>query len=136
MAEKCTGTYGPDFPGQNGNQGPCIETKPGSGKYCPPTTPGCYTPFQLTENNDACIIDQYVNESLIIGGSVLNVYKLLGVHEQCKLVDVTGNGQAISGGDAPGFPVSNAFDIYVTEWRSIQLGSGITASSYIGYDFG
>lgn len=139
---ECKGTVGPDFPlDRNGNPiqpdpNAGCDTRP-DGRACPPTPKdNTCRPFQLSRNRDSCFVDGLVNEALNIGGADLNVYKLLGVHEQGKLVDVTGMGQAISNGDAPGFPASNAFDVFVTEWRSIQSGPGLTASSFIGYDFG
>lgn len=100
-----------------------------------PTSNPCQA-YQLTLNQDQCVIDDYVNESLNIAGADLHVFKLLGVHEQTKLVDLTGNGSPISGGDLPGFPASDAFNIYVKEWRSLQKGSNVIISAYIGYDFG
>lgn len=137
--DSCKGTSGPYHPDTNGtdNGKPGCEPRPGTDQYCPPTSKdNTCRPFQLTKNRDNCFIDGVINEALNIGGADVNVYKLLGVHEQGKLVDATGNGNPISNGDAPGFPASNAFDVYVTEWRSIQRGPGVTASSYIGYDFG
>lgn len=111
--------------------------RPGISLDCPPTTVDLSSyAFQLTNNNDACVQDSLLAESINIGGADVYVYKLLGVHEQCKLVDATGFGQPISGGNAPGYPASNAFEIYVSEWHSIQVGSAVTASAYIGYDFG
>ncbi len=91
--------------------------------------------WELSETQDSAIIDDYINEAIRIGGAVVNVYKLLGVHEQGKLQDLTGSGTPISNGDHPNFPASNAFDTYQTEWRSLQTGSDIT-KAYIGYDFG
>lgn len=136
--DSCKGMVGPDHPAPGGTTSKpgCVERPSGTG-YCPEKTQDnrC-KPFQLTKNADSCFIDGLVNESLNIGGADLHVYKLLGVHEQCKLIDATGQGQAFSGGAAPGFPASNAFDVYATEWRSIQRGAGVTASSYLGYDFG
>lgn len=81
-------------------------------------------------------MSSYIEESLNIGGADINVHKLLGVHEQGELQDLAGLGQPISGGDHPNFPAKNAFDKYVTEWRSAQTGSDVTTSAYIGYDFG
>ena len=106
--------------------------------FCPDTPSPDQTcnEFQLSENRDACYIDMIGNEALNRGGAVLNVYKLLGVHEQGKLIDVTGQGVAISNGDAPGYPAANAFDAYITEWHSIQIGDAVLPSAYIGYDFG
>lgn len=82
-------------------------------------------------------MDQVAGEQLNIAGAKVNVYKLLGIHEQTKLTDITGAGSAISGGDAQGRPASNAFTTVASEWRSKQGGAdAIKASAYIGYDFG
>jgi hypothetical protein len=76
-------------------------------------------------------------ESLNIAGATINVHKLLGIHEQQRLVDLAGNGKALSGGDAPNYPAANAFTTTANEWRSRQTGTqAISASAYIGYDFG
>ena len=103
-------------------------------KPCPPA--GVCDYWELVNNPESCIISSVIEESINIGGAILNVHKLLGVHEQDSLQDVTGLGEAISGGSMPNFPASNAFDAYVTEWRSQQTGRDVTASAYIGYDFG
>jgi hypothetical protein len=117
---------------QNG----CIELPDGSLK-CPDTNASAVcNPWDLQEQPDQCVIDDYVNESVNIAGATANVYKLLGVHEQGKLVDITGNGSAISSSDAPGFPASNAFTDECTAWRSGQRGENVVANAYIGYDFG
>jgi len=111
-------------------------------RLCRSLNPGITAPndmpnpaWELTDSNDSRIIDQYISETITIGGAVINVHRLLGVHEQGSLQDLTGNGSPISGGDNPNFPASNAFDLYRTVWRSSQLGNDIT-SAYIGYDFG
>lgn len=138
--DACKGTTGPDHPDPNDMD----QTSPGctppavEGSTPCPQTPADLTcePYQLTLAQDSCFIDGVVNESLNIGGAVLNVYKLLGVHEQCKLVDSTGQGTAISSGFPLGFSASNAYDAFITEWHSIQKGEGVAASAYIGYDFG
>ena len=133
----CKGTVGPTFttPDNGVNNQPCVIHP--NGKMCPPVQvdQSC-KPFQLAKNGDDCVINSFSNEALNIGGAIVNVYKLLGVHEQGQLVDVTGKGQPISGGDAPFFPAGNAFDVYQTEWHSLQTGQGVIASSFIGYDFG
>lgn len=132
--DDCVGTAGPFTVDGNATQGGTLVIDPS----CPPIPANIVdvSQWQLSNSNDSCLIDQYVNEALIIGGAPFNVYKLLGVHEQGKLVDVTGKGKAISNGDLPGFPAANAFDIYQTQWRSIQKGTNIQASAFIGYDFG
>jgi len=95
-------------------------------------------PWQLTKQTaDAHLIDSFISESLGIAAADANVYKLLGVHEQGKLVDASGFGKPISNGDIGSFPAANAFSIFETIWKSIQRGEeAILASAYIGYDFG
>lgn len=108
--------------------------------YCGPT-PSSWTncrPWELTEQaRTDNFLDNVAQEALAIAGAKVNVFKLLGVHEQTLLVDLTGNGNAISGGAAQSHPATNAFDIYKTEWRSKQSEqAAILSSAYIGYDFG
>lgn len=119
----------------NAPSGTLVPFRPGSSITCPAPSE-VTTPFQFVTNSDACIQDQYITESLNIAGATVNIYKLLGVHEQCKLVDSTGRGTAISGGDGGTYVAANAFDMYTTEWHSAQTGSAVTASAWIGYDFG
>jgi hypothetical protein len=112
--------------------GACIQTP--QGLICPDSE--LCSPWQLTTNDDTCEVSTYVTEQLNIAGADLNVYKLLGVYAQGKLCDLSGNGNPISNGYMPNFPAANAFDKYISEWRSAQVGTQVTASAYIGYDFG
>lgn len=116
----------------NDNSSSCV--KQPNGTLCPPED--TCSPFDLTESNEACLISSLIGESLNIGASVINVHRLLGVHEQGLLQDITGAGEAISNGDLPNYPAKNAFDKYITEWRSSQIGNEVLQSAYIGYDFG
>ena len=123
IINSCGTTSGPKHPDPDNAQTLKIPgcVKQPDGTSCSNVGEVC-TPFQLSESSDSCFIDGLVNESLTIGGAMLHIHKLMGVHEQCKTVDVTGKGQAISNGDAPGFPSSKAYDVFVTAWRSIQKG--------------
>jgi hypothetical protein len=115
----------------------CV-TQP-NGLVCPPASDwATCRPWDLTTQDRAnCYIDSLNEEALQIAGAQINVHKLLGVHEQTKLVDLIGDGKAISGGNAPGYPAVNAFTTLANEWRSLQTGAAATlASTYIGYDFG
>lgn len=147
MTDICENTYDEDgnpINGDNGNgdgNNICIEQpggEEGTGASSCPDTGGDQTcrPYQLTDFNDNCLIDDYVEESLNIASADVNVFKLLGIHEQTKLVDIIGNGDAISGGDKPGFAKEEAFTTFITEWRSAQTGNAAITSAYIGYDFG
>ena len=136
MAEECKNTYGPENPEGGQCSTEACTTNP-DGTVCPTQDADKRDrPWQLSDSRDSCYIDELVNESLNIGGANLNVYKLLGVHEQCKLVDATGNGEAISGGNGVGFPASNAFTSLISEWHSYQTGVGVVPGAFIGYDFG
>lgn len=138
---QCTGTSGPQHPVYTTSVNPTNQiagcTPTPAGGSCPTVEADKSTiAWQLQNSNDSCYVDTLVNENLAIGGADLNVYKLLGIHEQCKTVDVTGKGLPQTNGDAIGYPSFNAFDIYISEWHSLQTGTGVPASAYLGYDFG
>jgi hypothetical protein len=102
--------------------------------YVPPEL--CVGTFKITQ--DECAVpenryqEQLAAESLNISGAPVNVFKLLGIHEQGKLIDLTGHGKPIGSSDT-----SMAFDDLEGEWNSIQTGiQVIQAPAYIGYDFG
>lgn len=99
--------------------------------------------WQLSDSKDAGQIDDYVNEAMAIAGADMNVFKLLGVHEQGLLADLSGNGTGISGGTANGSSPDNAFYSATNPctqhmfWRSSQKGSTeVITKAYLGYDFG
>lgn len=98
--------------------------------------------WQLTKSADVGVIDDYSNETLAIAGNDILVYKLLGVHEQGLMTDLTGNGVAISGGDAGGYSALDAFYDGKNPcsghqfWRSSQKGEDVIKKAYIGYNFG
>jgi hypothetical protein len=83
--------------------------------------------------NDQARQAQYVAEQLSISGAPLNVFKLLGVHEQ-------GNGSVLSQGKlfasapAPGYPLTGVNA--ASSWRSLQTGSSVVSTAFIGIDFG
>lgn len=101
---------------------------------CPQNDP-C-SPWDLSQSNEACIISDYINESLNIAGAPLNVHKLLGVHEQGSLTDLTGYGASLASSYLGNFPPKNAFTKFDTEWRSAETGADVLSRAYIGYDFG
>ena len=114
----------------------CTTTPNGMNCPSPSTWTNC-RPWELSNDNAQCMMDQVAGEQLNIAGAVVNVFKLLGIHEQTLLTDLTGSGTAISGGNAQGRSAALAFTTTKSEWRSAQGGSdAILASAYIGYDFG
>lgn len=97
----------------------------------------CVGTYTLTA--DACAAteinyqESLAAQVLSISGAPLNIFKLLGNHEQGKLIDLVGNGTPIgSGGN-----FANVFDELIEEWASDTKGLAVLQSpAYIGYDFG
>ena len=79
---------------------------------------------------DSRVQEEIAVEALNISGAPLNIFKLLGVHEQGRLIDLTGNGTPLNGSD-------NIFDSLASNWVSSQTGTDVlTTPSWVGYDFG
>lgn len=104
------------------------------------TPPNPYVPPELcvgdldlvtdTTGATANYQEQLAAENLNISGAPVNVFKLLGVHEQGKLVDLVGGGTALNGS-------SDAFDGLASNWVSTEVGMAVlTTPSWLGYDFG
>lgn len=117
---------------------------PDGGITAPPSSPPkqyvapelCIGDWSLTNDintsNENSYQESLAAENLNISGAEVNVFKLLGVHEQGRLVDLTGAGQALGSGNP-----SLAFDTLVGSWVSSETGLAVTQSpAYIGYDFG
>jgi hypothetical protein len=107
--------------------------------YVPPSL--CIGDWQVknecTDAADSKTIEQYNAEALEISGATINVFKLLGVHEQGLLIDLTGKGYPLSSGAAASSDALNAFDSLASTWVSVQVGADVIAvPSYIGYSFG
>ena len=100
----------------------------------------CVGSWQLNSlNPDACELndrkrqESYIAEVLNISGAPINIYKLLGIHEQ-------GNGSLLS--DAvlfstsayPGHPLTGVNS--GGTWRSSAQGTGIPGAAWIGASFG
>jgi hypothetical protein len=86
----------------------------------------------LCARNETALQESYAAENLNINGAPLNIYKLLGVHEQGD-GSVLSKGTLMSSTPAPGFPISN---INNGAWRSFQAGSDVAGKAYVGVDFG
>ena len=73
--------------------------------------------------------EEIAASNLNASGAPLNVFKLLGVHEQGVLADLVGRGRPMNG-------TENAFDLIAGNWSSTETGMGVLESAWIGYDFG
>ena len=106
----------------------------------------CGPMFQLVgcgEDNssmegDSALIEGWVTEHLNAGGACLNVFKLLGIHEQGELIDLMGNGRPISSSDCDNFPVDSVFNSTdgCNGWKSGEKGELVIKAAFVGYDFG
>jgi hypothetical protein len=90
----------------------------------------CVGDYSLTNTGDDKYQEKIAAENLSISGAPINVFKLLGVHEQGRLVDIIGNGCALNS-SAP------IFDSLAGNWVSPETGMDVlTTPSWVGYDFG
>ena len=133
--------YDPTVPGSDqgaagiGSKGPTAGAgAPGTNPYVPP--PICVGDYSLISAQnaaaDAVYQQQVAAENLSVSAPPVNVFKLLGVHEQGRLLDLTGAGQALGSG-TPG----NAFNSLLGPWVSAEVGPAVTSTpTYLGYDFG
>jgi hypothetical protein len=92
-------------------------------------------------NSDACggkdtvYMENLAAQALEIAGAKVNVFRMLGIHEQGLLQDLTVSGNPISSGSAPGYLLSDAFNANAGTWQSSQVGPAVL-NSFIGYNFG
>ena len=131
----------PTLPCENGggslnnpNNPPTTPTTP----YVPPNI--CVGQLELSSTNpDLCQqTDQnrqesYVAEALNISGAPINVYKLLGVHEQ-GTGSLLPEGTLVASQPSPGYPLSGVNT--GSSWRSLEVAATTQNTSYIGIDFG
>lgn len=93
------------------------------------------SPFQMfDEQLSNKLMNDYVTEGLMIGGTNVLVYKLLGIHEQKELLPL--DGTPITNSEYPEFPVANVFQDDDTEWHAVGKCGVRNPGTYIGYDFG
>ena len=85
------------------------------------------------EQTDQQRQESYVAEALNINGAPINIFKLLGIHEQGE-GSVLNRGRPFSSTAFPGFPLTDINGAGV--WRSLELGPNTVNNSFIGIDFG
>ena len=86
-------------------------------------------------DSEAAYIANLMAEALNIAAGPVNIFPMLGVHNQGSTIDQTGEGFPISSGTPSGYNVLDAFNVNEASWKSVQHGSDVLVS-YIGYDFG
>ena len=123
-----------------GNDGAQTNSNIVNGVYVPPVY--AKGTFDISTSKCAETDSNYIaglmSESLNIAGGPVNIFAMLGVHNQGSTLDQPGNGNPISSGTASGYNTTNAFTIDIQSvWRSVQTGPAVTSSpAFIGYDFG
>lgn len=123
----------PNEPEQNGTNDPALTP------YVPPNL--CKGEWEISGQRDECAEGEFTNqqtyvaEVLNINGAPVNIYKLLGVHEQ-GVGSVKANGEML-GSDGPvGFELDNLLN-NTGSWQSPSSGSTIIANGeYFGISFG
>jgi hypothetical protein len=76
-------------------------------------------------------------ETLQYAGGAVNIFPLLGVHNQGSTLDQPGAGYPLSSGTPSGYNALDGFNVNPESWRSIQTGTAVTSTpAFLGYDFG
>lgn len=121
-------------PAQTGKNNPALTT------YTPPTLEIGRWEISTLSPDTCAQADQlrqetYIAEALNISGAPINIFKLLGVHQQdsSSLKNVAA---IMASPSAPGSPVTGV-NSGTGSWKSLQTGPGVTSGSvWIGMDFG
>jgi len=121
------------------NDGTIKNTNVVDGTYVAPVYP--HGSFDLSTSNcaetDSNYLASLMSESLNIAAGPVNVFPMLGIHNQGSTIDQPGNGFAISGGQSGAYNVNDAFNTNSSAWQSIQTGKAVTsAPAFIGFNFG
>jgi len=81
--------------------------------------------------NEVILQESYIAETINISGAEVNVYKLMGVHQQDSS-SVLPSGE-IFVSPSPGNPATN---INVLPWQGYEVGAAAVNNTYVGVDFG
>jgi hypothetical protein len=128
----------PKSPNKFGMDGVTTNSNIVNGVYVPPNyQKGTYdlSTSQCAEK-ESNYLASIMAESLSIAGGPVNIFPLLGVHNQGSTLDMQSDGYPLSSGTPSGFNVQDAFNVNEQSWRSIQTGTDVIKSGFIGYDFG
>lgn len=109
------------------------------GNYVSPEL--CLGDWQLQDDSDCGNKDGQYQENIAaeqieISGAPVNIFKLLGTHEQGKLIDLTGEGYPLSSGSQAGYDAARAFDDSPISWLTQVTGNQVVQKAYLGYCFG
>jgi len=85
---------------------------------------------QNEQNNQ----EQYIAETLNISGVPINIFPLLGIHQQGNGSVLSPSARIITSPSFPGYPATGING--PSTWRSLSSGSSVVGSAYVGVDFG
>lgn len=108
-----------------------------TGPYVPPNE--CVGTLDYSNEcaqSESAYIAGLMSEALNIAAGPVNIFPMLGVHNQGSTIDQTGEGYPIASGTPSGYNALDAFNVDDNGWRSIETGAAVLATAYIGYDFG
>lgn len=108
-----------------------------TGPYVPPDECIGTLDYSTSEcaDKEAAYIAGLMSEALNIAAGPVNVFPMLGVHNQGSTIDQTGEGFPLSSGTPSGYNVLDAFNVNDESWKSVQTGVDVL-TAFIGYDFG
>lgn len=128
-----------DFPPPQCNTAPTFAFTGPTGPYVPPEYCKGTLDYSTTEcaDKESDYIAGLMAEALNIAAGPVNVFPLLGVHNQGSTLDQPGDGYPISSGTPAGYNLLDAFNVDTTVWQTTQSGAAVTSTpSFIGYNFG
>lgn len=106
--------------------------------YVPPNE--CIGTLDYSTNEcadkEAAYVAGLMSEALNIAAGPVNIFPLLGIHNQGSTVDQAGEGFPLSSGTPSGYNVLDAFNVNEESWKSVQNGADVLSGAFIGYDFG
>jgi hypothetical protein len=82
--------------------------------------------------NENALLESLAAEQLNISGAPINIYKLLGIHEQDH-ESLLPFGALFTSPSSPSYPSSG---INTTSWRSSVNGDDVAGAAFVGLDFG
>ena len=95
-----------------------------------------YSTTDCTKKESA-YMESLMVESVNIAGGPLNIFPLLGIHNQGSVIDLTGAGYPLSSGTPANSNVLSAFSADPTLWTSQYTGLDVvTKPAWLGYCFG
>jgi hypothetical protein len=92
---------------------------------------------ECTNKRDNVLIENLQIESIEIAGAPINIFPLMGVHNQGSTVDLVGVGYPLSSGTPSGFNALDGFNSNDNLWQSHIKGLDVLRTpAWIGYSFG